>query len=139
MALSYNARGFLLLLAAASLLAASEARTLVVGGSEGWRYGFNYTDWAFQNSPFYIKDQLVFKYENDSGYSVYQLPNLWSYIKCDFSKAKLLASETQGTGEGFKVELTEWRPSYFASSGKDGKNCKDGLMKLFAVPLPRWN
>lgn len=58
MALSYNARGFLLLLAAASLLAASEARTLVVGGSEGWRYGFNYTDWAFQNSPFYIKDQL---------------------------------------------------------------------------------
>ncbi|KAM1519843.1 hypothetical protein ACFX1Z_022602 [Malus domestica] len=28
-----------------------------------------------------------------------------------------------------------WSPYYFASSENDGKNCKDGLMKLFAIPL----
>jgi hypothetical protein len=50
--------GFILLVAAASLLEGSEAKTIVVGGSEGWRFGFNYTDWALQNSPFYINDEL---------------------------------------------------------------------------------
>ncbi|CAN6682077.1 unnamed protein product [Malus baccata var. baccata] len=143
MALSSNAQVFILLLAAASLLAVTEARTVVVGGSEAWRFGYNYTDWALQNSPFYINDQLVFKYdppsEANSGYSVYQLPNLWSYITCDFSNAKLLASQMQGVGDGFKVKLTRWSPYYFASGEKDGKNCKDGLMNLFAIPLPRWN
>lgn len=57
MALSYSVQGFILLLTA-SLLAVSEANTIVVGGSEGWRFGFNYTDWALQNSPFYINDTL---------------------------------------------------------------------------------
>lgn len=58
MAFSYGAQGFVLLLMAASLLAVGEAKTIVVGGSEGWRFGFNYTDWALQNSPFYINDKL---------------------------------------------------------------------------------
>jgi len=57
MALSYRVQGFILLLTA-SLLAVGEANTIVVGGSEGWRFGFNYTDWALQNSPFYINDTL---------------------------------------------------------------------------------
>ena len=57
MALNYSVQGFILLLTA-SLLAVSEANTIVVGGSEGWRFGFNYTDWALQNSPFYINDTL---------------------------------------------------------------------------------
>ena len=57
MALSYSVQGFILLLTA-SLLAVSEANTIVVGGSEDWRFGFNYTDWALQNSPFYINDTL---------------------------------------------------------------------------------
>ncbi|KAK9946581.1 hypothetical protein M0R45_012038 [Rubus argutus] len=141
--IGYTTQGFILLLAAASLLALSDAKTIVVGGNEGWRFGFNYTEWVLQNSPFYINDQLVFKYDppsaNNPGYSVYLLPNFWSYVTCDFSKAKLLAGANQGGGEGFKVELNQWRPYYFASGDKDGYNCKDGLMKLFAVPLPRWN
>lgn len=89
------------------------------------------------------ENAAVFKYDppsaNNPGYSVYLLPNFWSYVTCDFSKAQLLAGANQGGGEGFKVELNQWRPYYFASGDKDGYNCKDGLMKLFAVPLPRWN
>ena len=59
MALMSSAQlGFILLVAVASLLEVSEAKTIVVGGLEGWRFGFNYTDWALQNSPFYINDEL---------------------------------------------------------------------------------
>ena len=57
MALSYSVQGFVLLLTT-SLLVVGEANATVVGGSEGWRFGFNYTDWALQNSPFYINDTL---------------------------------------------------------------------------------
>ena len=57
MALSYSVQGFILLLTT-SLLVVGEANTIVVGGSEGWRFGFNYTDWALQNSPFFINDTL---------------------------------------------------------------------------------
>ena len=56
--ISYTTQSLILLLAAASLLAVSEAKTIVVGGSEGWRSGFNYTEWVLQNSPFYINDEL---------------------------------------------------------------------------------
>lgn len=31
---------------------------IVVGGSEPWHFGFNYSDWAFQNAPFYVNDVL---------------------------------------------------------------------------------
>ncbi|KAJ4716365.1 Plastocyanin-like domain protein [Melia azedarach] len=41
------------------------ARSLV-GGSEPWHFGFNYSDWAFQNAPFYVNDVLVFKYDPPS-------------------------------------------------------------------------
>ncbi|XP_075652548.1 blue copper protein 1b-like [Castanea sativa] len=142
MALSYSVQGFILLLTA-SLLVVSEANTIVVGGSEGWRFGFNYTDWALQNSPFYINDTLVFKYvppsDTSIAPSVYLLPDLWSYTTCDFRRAKLLANATQGSGEGFKIVLQQWRPYYFASSGHNGFHCSAGLMKFFAVPLPRGN
>lgn len=57
MVLSYAAKGFILLMTA-SLLAVCQARTVVVGGSEGWHLGYNYTDWAINNSPFYINDKL---------------------------------------------------------------------------------
>lgn len=29
-----------------------------VGGSQNWQFGFNYSDWAIKNSPFYINDTL---------------------------------------------------------------------------------
>lgn len=70
-------------------------------------------------------------------YSVYLLPNLYSYITCDFSDAKLLADPKQGGGRGFVVELNQWRPYYFASNGGNGRHCNDGLMKFFGVPWPR--
>lgn len=35
-----------------------EPRKIIVGGSEGWHFGFNYTDWAFKNGPFYLNDTL---------------------------------------------------------------------------------
>ena len=29
-----------------------------VGGSENWRFGFNYSEWALKNGPFYLNDIL---------------------------------------------------------------------------------
>jgi len=33
-------------------------RSILVGDSEGWRAGTNYTQWAIKNSPFQINDTL---------------------------------------------------------------------------------
>lgn len=30
----------------------------VVGGSQNWRFGFNYTDWAIKTAPFFLNDTL---------------------------------------------------------------------------------
>lgn len=82
-----------------------------------------------------MSKNAVFKYE--SPHNVYLLPNLWSYMKCNFKNAKLLANETNGVDGGFEVELNQWRLYYFASS--NGDDCSSGMMKFFAMPLPRWN
>lgn len=80
----------------------------------------------------------VFKYDppsnSSSDYSIYLLPYLWSFAECDLSNAELLANATQGGGNGFEVNLDQWRPYYFASGGN---LCKDGLMKFYAVPWPQ--
>jgi hypothetical protein len=31
---------------------------IIVGGSEGWRFNFSYTNWALKNGPFYLNDTL---------------------------------------------------------------------------------
>jgi hypothetical protein len=31
---------------------------IIVGGSEGWRFDFSYTNWARKNGPFYVNDTL---------------------------------------------------------------------------------
>ena len=49
--------GFVVLVMATAM-AVGEAKSIVVGGAENWRYGYNYTDWALKNSPFYINDKL---------------------------------------------------------------------------------
>ncbi|KAA8528570.1 hypothetical protein F0562_035925 [Nyssa sinensis] len=140
MSFSYAAHGLVLLLTA-TLLAVSQADTIVVGGSEHWRFGFNYTDWALQHGPFYQNDTLVFKYDPPSDatppHTVYLLPNLWSFMRCDFSRAQLLANTTQGSGDGFEFVLSNWRPLYFACGEDNGINCKEGMMKFFVVPLRR--
>ncbi|KAI4339850.1 hypothetical protein MLD38_024745 [Melastoma candidum] len=82
----------------------------------------------------FVRKHAVFKYEQP--HNIYLLPNLYSYIKCDFSGARLLAGPNNGAGDGFGIVLSQYRLYYFASSY--GKDCSDGLMKFFAMPLPRW-
>ncbi|MBA0562143.1 hypothetical protein Golob_007217 [Gossypium lobatum] len=114
-----------------------------VGGSENWHFGFNYTEWAFQNGPFYFNDTLVFKYDPPSNntfpHSVYLLPNLWSFLTCDLRRAKMIASPTEGGGDGFHFVLNRWRPYYFACGERNGFHCKVGRMRFMVVPLFRWN
>ncbi|KAB2076099.1 hypothetical protein E1A91_A06G016800v1 [Gossypium mustelinum] len=136
--IGFSAQQIILLVAlGASLLTVTRAATVIVGGSENWRYGYNYTEWAANTAPFYFQDTLVFKYENSTPpHSVYLLPNLWSYSTCDFSKAKLLANPTQVKGDGFEFMLNQWRVFYFASG--EANDCKEGLMKMVIVPWPRF-
>ena len=55
----FSAQQIILFVAvAASLLAVTQAATVVVGGSENWRYGYNYTGWAANTAPFYFEDTL---------------------------------------------------------------------------------
>ncbi|XVE93325.1 hypothetical protein REPUB_Repub01dG0182200 [Reevesia pubescens] len=104
------------------------------GGSEDWHFGFNYTEWAFQNGPFYFNDTLVFKYDPPSNttfpHSVYLLPNLWSFLTCDSRRAKMIANPTQG-GDGFHFELNRWRPYYFACGERNGFHCKVGRNEVY--------
>ncbi|KAK0580557.1 hypothetical protein LWI29_003420 [Acer saccharum] len=117
----------------------NETNKIIVGGSDHWRYGFNYSAWASQNAPFYINDVLVFKYDPPSQtpfhYSVYLLPNMCSYMACDLSRAKLIANTTQGGGEGFKFVLKSWQPYYFVCGEHGNLHCKDGGMKFFVMPM----
>ncbi|KAL0351960.1 UNVERIFIED_CONTAM: hypothetical protein Scaly_1584700 [Sesamum calycinum] len=116
--MGFNYVSAIFLLVIATVVAAGLAETVVVGGSE------------------------VFKYDPPSKesrpHSVYLLPNLYSYATCDFSSARLLSNPNEADGNGFSYVLNQWRPQYFASGEGDGSDCKEGLMKFFAVPLPRW-
>lgn len=33
-------------------------KKISVGGSENWHFGFNYSEWALKNGPFYLNDIL---------------------------------------------------------------------------------
>ncbi|GFP96049.1 hypothetical protein PHJA_001749000 [Phtheirospermum japonicum] len=127
------------------------SKTIVVGGSEYWHFGFNYSDWAINNGPFYFNDTLVFKYDAPNAtqpfqHSVYLLPDLRSYQKCDLKRATKIADVKDGTGEGFEFVLTwkiKWPQQpwyYFACGEHNGVHCKDGGMKFAVLPIspPRW-
>ncbi|GLT37328.1 hypothetical protein SLA2020_242590 [Shorea laevis] len=118
------------------------SKKIVVGGSDNWHFGVNYTDWASKTAPFYFNDTLVFKYDSPNktfSHSVYLLPDLWSFKNCDFSGAKMVANITEGRGNGFEFVLKQWRPHYFAcGEGPDRFHCKNGNMKFFVMPLLRW-
>ncbi|ESW08648.1 hypothetical protein PHAVU_009G062600 [Phaseolus vulgaris] len=132
------AQGVFVLLVLSSVAEGTEPRTILVGDSEGWRAGTNYTQWAIQNSPFHINDTLVFKYPPPGNstvtQSVYLLPDLWSYITCEFRGAKVLGNASEGRDEGFKVALTELKSYYFASAEGNSYDCLAGLTKFTAVP-----
>ncbi|MED6206567.1 hypothetical protein PIB30_028157 [Stylosanthes scabra] len=117
-----------------------EAKTIMVGGSQHWQFGYNYSDWAIKNAPFYLNDTLAFKYEapnatNPFQHSVYLFPNFWSFKNCDIKKAKRVAKPTQGGGDGFKLVLNKWQPYYFACGEKNGIHCNQGLMKFAVFPM----
>ncbi|KAF5739431.1 early nodulin-55-2-like [Tripterygium wilfordii] len=141
MGLGSNAMLVFVLLTVSLVASNGQGRTFIVGGSQGWRSGVNYTDWAIRNSPFYINDKLVFRYGPPSGrnpsHSVYSLPSLWNYGRCDFTGARLLANPRQGKGVGFTYVVDQWKVHYFASGEDNGRNCKDELMRFFVVPWPR--
>ncbi|XP_022947106.1 extensin-like isoform X2 [Cucurbita moschata] len=108
-------------------------RKIIVGGSEQWRLGFDYNDWALKNGPFYLNDILVFKY--DRTHSVYLLPNMQSLVDCDFGTAKMVANLTQGSGDGFEFVLNQQNPYYFACGEGNGFHCKLGSMKFSVTPI----
>lgn len=145
-----------------------QPRQIVVGGSEHWHFGYNYSDWAIKNFPFYLNDTLgqlcypnslkyankwawidwiryaVFKYDAPNAttfpHSVYMFKNYGSFLKCDIKKAKMLASPVQGGGEGFKFLLQKWQPHYFACGERNGFHCSNGTMKFAVMPMfrPFW-
>ncbi|MED6218251.1 hypothetical protein PIB30_025176 [Stylosanthes scabra] len=134
----------LVVVTACAIVGSSEGKSILVGGSQGWRAGTNYTQWTMQNSPFHINDTLawnaVFKYpapnNTTAGQSVYEVTNMWSYTTCEFRGAKVLGNSHEGGGEGFKVKLNEWRPYYFASPENGASDCIAGLTKFIAIPTP---
>ncbi|KAK9167014.1 hypothetical protein Scep_002205 [Stephania cephalantha] len=140
MAIKY-AHQILFFLIVVSLCAITQADTTVVGDDQGWRFGFNYAEWAIQNGPFYLNDTLVFKYDPPNGttfpHSVYLLHDYWSYLRCDMRRAKLVANPIKGGGEGFKFVLKKWQPHYFACGERGGFHCRIGLMKFVVTPFPR--
>ncbi|CAI9768121.1 unnamed protein product [Fraxinus pennsylvanica] len=84
---------------------------------------------------------IVFKFDppNDTTFphSVYLLPNFWSFQNCDLRRAKKIAQETQGGGEGFEFVLKRWQPYYFACGERNGFHCKTGMMKFAVSPFFR--
>ncbi|XP_075508004.1 uncharacterized protein LOC142544858 [Primulina tabacum] len=119
------------------------SRKIVVGGSENWHFGYNYTEWALKNGPFYLNDTLVFKYDvpNDTTlpHSVSLLPNFWSFQKCDLRRAKKIGDVAQGDGDGFEFVLKRWQPYYFTCGERDGLHCNVGMMKFVVWPSIRPN
>ncbi|KAL3515249.1 hypothetical protein ACH5RR_022151 [Cinchona calisaya] len=118
---------------------ANQPKKVVVGGSENWHFGFNYTDWALKNGPFYLGDTLVFNYDPPNNttfpHSVYLLPNYWSFLKCDLRWARKIADVNQGGGQGFEFVLRRWQPYYFACGESAGFHCRNGTMKFPVMPL----
>ncbi|CAN0846685.1 hypothetical protein LINGRAHAP2_LOCUS4565 [Linum grandiflorum] len=121
-------------------------KIVVGGGKQNWGFGFDYTNWAMRNGPFFVNDTLVFKYKMPADnstrpHSVYQLPDLRSFLKCDVSKGKMLANWTDGGGKGFEFTMDKWQPYFFACGSGNGIHCNLGRMKFFVVPLlpPWWN
>ncbi|GKV04696.1 hypothetical protein SLEP1_g16816 [Rubroshorea leprosula] len=127
----------IILLVIASLLAVTQGSTVTFGGPQHWRYGFNYTDWAIKNSPFYIQDTLGLALICSSMNTVQCLLAAESVQIYDLrlQSSGLLANPTQGKGEGFAVVINQERPCYVASG--EGDDSENGMMKFFIAPVPR--
>lgn len=77
---------------------------------------------------------VVFRYDppNDTTrpHSVYMFQNLWSFLNCDLSQARMVGNQTQWGGDGFEFVLKRWKPLCFAWGEHDGLHCKDRLMRF---------
>ncbi|XP_039127842.1 uncharacterized protein LOC120263928 [Dioscorea cayenensis subsp. rotundata] len=123
----------------ASLSSLSFSEKIIVGDSNHWRFGFNYTDWAMKNAPFYQHDSLVFMYDPPNSttppHSVYLLKDLNSFLACNLKGAKLVGSVVQGGGQGLEFVLKKRKPHYFACGEHSGVHCNLGLMKFSVFPI----
>ncbi|XXG61069.1 hypothetical protein AAC387_Pa04g2816 [Persea americana] len=137
MAVISRPASFILVLAC--VFTVSEATMRIVGGSNHWRFGFNYSAWALTNAPIYQNDTLVFMYDPPNSttfpHSVYLLRNHNSFKACDLKRAKLVADTMQGCGRGFKFVLMKRKHYYFACGERGGFHCSAGLMKFYVKPL----
>ncbi|KAL5982395.1 hypothetical protein ACLOJK_016466 [Asimina triloba] len=117
----------------------NQAATKIVGGSEHWRFGFNYSDWALKNGPFFQNDTLVFMYDPPNAttfpHSVYLLKNSSEYEACNLTEAVVVGNVTDGGGEGFRFVLGQNKSYFFACGERGGIHCNAGLMKFAVEPL----
>ncbi|KAL5982396.1 hypothetical protein ACLOJK_016467 [Asimina triloba] len=126
----------------ASMPGINEAsRRIIVGGDDGWKFGFNYAEWARKDAPFYQNDTLVFKYDPPNTakhpHNVLLLKNRKSYRSCDVQNARIVADETQGGGSGFEFVLGDRKRYFFACGMKNGVHCMFGNMKFYVSPLAK--
>lgn len=81
----------------------------------------------------------VFKYQAPNGtvrpHSVYMFRNFRDFIRCDIRRAKMIADNTQGAGDGFEFVLSRWQPYYFACGERDGFHCRVGKMRFSVMPM----
>ncbi|KAF8011784.1 hypothetical protein BT93_I0047 [Corymbia citriodora subsp. variegata] len=118
-------------------------KKVIVGGSENWHFGFDYSTWAHKSGPFYVNNTLVFKYDPPSGDnthadSVYVFPSFRSYMRCDLKRATMVANVSDGAGDGFEFTLSQkWKPYFFACGEKGGLHCSTGKMQFSVMSLPR--
>ncbi|KAH9295987.1 hypothetical protein KI387_039575, partial [Taxus chinensis] len=113
---------------------------IVVGGQEGWRFGFNYTDWISKAGKIYVNDTLVFKYPiptPSSFHYVVLLKNKKSYKECIVNTGRNLANTTRGVGFGFGFKLLKPKNYFFACGVGNGTHCNVGLMKFGVKPVVR--
>lgn len=112
------------------------AKQIMVGGQgQGWRYGFNYAEWASKAGPFEANDTLVFVFpptKPDSIFhNVYLLKNKIHYKKCNISGGSLLTDSTKANGKPFSFKLRSKAHHYYFACGVDnGTHCDLGLMKF---------
>ncbi|XP_009380902.2 uncharacterized protein LOC103969168 [Musa acuminata AAA Group] len=130
------------LLVLAFISGTSLAARIIVGDAAHWTFGYNYTDWAIKNAPFYRNDILVFMYDPPNittfPHSVYLMKSLRSFEACDLKKAQLVANVVQGGGAGFEFVLKRRKPHYFVCGEHGGIHCTVGLMKFSVLPVRRY-
>ncbi|GLJ49979.1 hypothetical protein SUGI_1062990 [Cryptomeria japonica] len=116
----------------------ADAKSIIVGGNEGWHYGYNYDDWVSKAGKICVNDFLVFKYSSPPSspfpHSVVLLKNIHNYRACILSPGRVLAGPTQGSGGGYAFKLKKHQNYCFACGMGNATHCNAGLMKFCVKP-----